>query len=262
MRKIVFLLSILFVSCEDVIKVDLPKAPEQVVIDAELSRPQGGGAAQLRVLVTKTTDYYSANIINVDDASVSLLFDNQVLFANHTEGGEYLIDVPEITIDKEYQLVVDVDGVLYTATEELTLSGTFDRVVQGDGQLFSGNETEVLITLTDRPGLGNYYLFDFSYNNLFVTRDRFYDGQQFTFSFFYDDLFPKNEEVVIRMVGIDEDFFTYMQILLSHSGQNGGGPFATATSTLLGNFVSSEKESIALGYFRVVESSSLPFTAE
>ena len=97
----------------------------------------------------------------------------------------------------------------YTATEELILSGTFDGVLQGDGQLFSGNETEALITLTDRPGLGNYYLFDFSYNNLFVTRDRFYDGQQFTFSFFYDDLFPKNEEVIIRMVGIDEDFFTY-----------------------------------------------------
>ena len=57
-----------------------------------------------------------------------MLFDNQVLSANHKEGGEYLIDVPEITIYKEYQLVVDVDGVLYTATEELTLSGTFDRV--------------------------------------------------------------------------------------------------------------------------------------
>ena len=94
-----------------------------------------------------------------------------------------------------------------------------------------------------------------------MTRDRFYDGQPFTFSFFYDDL-PKNEEVTIRMGGIDEAFFTYMQILLSHSGQSGGGPFATATSTLLGNFVSSEQENVALGYFRVVEYSSLPFTAE
>ena len=150
----------------------------------------------------------------------------------------------------------------YTAKEELALSGTFDSAIQGDGQLFSGNETEVLITLTDLPGLGNFYLFDFSDNNLFVTRDRFYDGQPFTFSFFYDDLFPKNEEVTIRMVGIDEAFFTYMQILLSHSGQSGGGPFATATSTLLGNFVSSEQENVALGYFRVVEYSSLPFTAE
>ena len=262
MKKIIFLLTILCISCEDVVTVDLPKATEQIVIDAELGRPQGGGMATLRVLVTKTTDFYNSEILSVDDATVSLQYNNEVLTANHIEDGLYTLDVPEITTDEQYQLIVDVGGVSYTAKEELVLSGTFDSVIQGDGQLFSGNETEVLITLTDLPGLGNFYLFDFSDNNLFVTRDRFYDGQQFTFSFFYNDLFPKNEEVTIRMVGIDEAFFTYMQILLSHSGQSGGGPFATATSTLLGNFVSSEQDSVALGYFRVVEYSSLPFTAE
>ena len=262
MKKIIFLLTTLCISCEDVVTVDLPKATEQIVIDAELGRPQGGGMATLRVLVTKTTDFYNSEILSVDDATVSLQYNNEVLTANHIEDGLYTLDVPEITTDKQYQLNVDVGGVSYTAKEELVLSGTFDNAIQGDGQLFSGNETEVLITLTDLPGLGNFYLFDFSDNNLFVTRDRFYDGQQFTFSFFYNDLFPKNEEVTIRMVGIDEAFFTYMQILLSHSGQSGGGPFATATSTLLGNFVSSEQDSVALGYFRVVEYSSLPFTAE
>ena len=262
MKKIIFLLTILCISCEDVVTVDLPKATEQIVIDAELGRPQGGGIATLRVLVTKTTDFYNSEIVSVDDATVSLQYNNEVLTANHIEDGLYTLDVPEITTDKQYQLIVDVGGVSYTAKEELVLSGTFDSAIQGDGQLFSGNETEVLITLTDLPGLGNFYLFDFSDNNLFVTRDRFYDGQQFTFSFFYDDLFPKNEEVTIRMVGIDEAFFTYMQILLSHSGQSGGGPFATATSTLLGNFLSSDQDNVALGYFRVVEYSSLPFTAE
>ena len=262
MKKIIFLLTILCISCEDVVTVDLPKAIEQIVIDAELGRPQGGGMATLRVLVTKTTDFYNSEILTVDDATVSLQYNNEVLTANHIEDGLYTLDIPEITTNKQYQLIVEVDGVSYTAIEELVLSGTFDSAIQGDGQLFSGNETEVLITLTDLPGLGNFYLFDFSDNNLFVTRDRFYDGQPFTFSFFYDDLFPKNEEVTIRMVGIDEAFFTYMQILLSHSGQSGGGPFATATSTLLGNFVSSEQENVALGYFRVVEYSSLPFTAE
>ena len=262
MKKIIFLLTILCFSCEDVVTIDLPKAAEQIVIDAELGRPQGGGMATLRVLVTKTTDFYSSEILSVDDASVVLEYDNEVLTANHIEDGLYTLDIPEITTDKQYQLIVDVDGVSYTSTEELVLSGTFDSAIQGDGQLFSGNETEVLVTLTDRPGLGNFYLFDFSENNLFVTRDRFYDGQPFTFSFFYDELFPKNEEVTIRMVGIDEGFFTYMQILLSHSGQGGGGPFATATSTLLGNFLSSEQDNVALGYFRVVEYSSLPFTAE
>ena len=262
MKKIIFLLTILCFSCEDVVTVDLPKAIEQIVIDAELGRPQGGGMATLRVLVTKTTDFYNSEILSVEHASVSLEYNNEVFTANHIEDGLYTLDIPEITTDKQYQLIVDVDGVSYTAKEELALSGTFDSAIQGDGQLFSGNETEVLITLTDLPGLGNFYLFDFSDNNLFVTRDRFYDGQPFTFSFFYDDLFPKNEEVTIRMVGIDEAFFTYMQILLSHSGQSGGGPFATATSTLLGNFLSSEQDNVALGYFRVVEYSSLPFTAE
>ena len=262
MKKIIFLLTTLCISCEDVVTVDLPKATEQIVIDAELGRPQGGGMATLRVLVTKTTDFYNSEILSVDDASVSLQYNNEVLTANLIEDGLYTLDIPEITTDKQYQLIVDVGGVSYIAKEELVLSGTFDSAIQGDGQLFSGNETEVLITLTDLPGLGNFYLFDFSGNNLFVTRDRFYDGQQFTFSFFYDDLFTKNEEVTIRMVGIDEAFFTYMQILLSHSGQSGGGPFATATSTLLGNFVSSEQDNVALGYFRVVEYSSLPFTAE
>ena len=262
MKKIIFLLTILCISCEDVVTIDLPKAAEQIVIDAELGRPQGGGIATLRVLITKTTDFYSSEILSVDDASVSLEYDNEVLTANHIEDGLYTLDIPEITTDKQYQLIVDVDGVNYTASEELVLSGTFDSAIQGDGELFSGNETEVLITLTDPPGLGNFYLFDFSNNNIFVTKDRFYDGQPFTFSFFYDEFFPKNEEVIIRMVGIDEAFFTYMQILLSHSGQIGGGPFATASSTLLGNFTSSTEVDVALGYFRVVEYSSLPFTAE
>ena len=262
MKKLIFLLTILCVSCEDVVTIDLPKADEQIVIDAELSRPQGGGAASLRVLVTKTTDFYNADIISVDDAYISLVYDDEVLTASHVENGLYTLDIPEITTDKQYQLIVVVDGVSYTAKEQLVLSGSFDSAIQGDGQLFSGNETEVLVTLTDLPGLGNFYLFDFSDNNLFVTRDRFYDGQPFTFSFFYDELFPKNEQVTIRMVGIDEAFFTYMQILLSHSGQSGGGPFATATSTLLGNFTSSTEADVALGYFRVVEYSSLPFTAE
>ena len=79
MKKIIFLLTILCVSCEDVVTIDLPKADDQIVIDAELGRQQGGGMATLRVLVSKTTDFYSSDILSVDDASVSLLYDNEIL---------------------------------------------------------------------------------------------------------------------------------------------------------------------------------------
>ena len=104
--------------------------------------------------MTKTTDFYSSEINTVDDASVSLKYGDEVLAVNHAGGGLYELNIPEITTNKQYQLIVDVDEVSYTATEELVLSGTFDSAIQGDGQLFSGNETEVLVTLTDLPGLG------------------------------------------------------------------------------------------------------------
>ena len=75
--------------------------------------------ATLRVLVTKTTDFYSSEILSVDDASVTLQYDNEVLTANHIDHGLYTLDIPEITTDKQYQLIVDVDGVSYIAKEEL-----------------------------------------------------------------------------------------------------------------------------------------------
>lgn len=263
MKKVVYIVCLIFLSCEEVIDVDLQQTLGQIVIDAELSRPIGSEEGQLQVLVAKTYDFYGSETPVVTNANISLHVGDESWNVTHQKEGQYSVDIPSLVADTSYKLSVEVDGKTYIAEEELVLSGSFDKVVQGDGQLFSGTETEALVTLTDLPGLENYYLFDFGYNNLLVTRDRFYDGKEFTFSFFYDDLFPKNTEVNIRMVGIDEAFFSYMQILLSHSGQNGGGPFATATSTLLGNFVNPNDETaIALGYFRVVEQKSLPFTAE
>ena len=63
-------------------------------------------------------------------------------------------------------------------------------------------------------------------------------------------------------MGVDKDFYTYMQILISHAGQDGGGPFATAKSTLVGNIQNTTNSNdFPLGYFRVVERDSIIFTA-
>ena len=48
----------------------------------------------------------------------------------------------------------------------------------------------------------------------------------------------------------------------SHTGQDGGGPFATAKSTLRGNIQNTTNNNdFPLGYFRVVERDSFIFTA-
>mgnify|MGYP000259142330 CR=1 FL=1 len=263
MKKWFIFLVLLTFGCEDVVDIELQQGPVQLVVDAELSRPVGGTEGKLVAYLSLTSDFYAEDITKATDAIVTLNTQNGSVLAEEIEPGKYSADITNLSENTSYKLEIEYDNQIYSSTEELVLSGFFESAVQGDGQLFSGDETEVIVTFTDLEGLGNYYLFDFGYNNLFVTRDRFYDGQSFSFSYFYDEFFPKNTEVNIRMIGIDEAFYNYMQILLSHSGQSGGGPFATATSSLKGNVTNlTNPDHPALGYFRVVEHSSVPFTAE
>jgi hypothetical protein len=185
-----------------------------------------------------------------------------IFTAQEDAPGHYYIYNVEVAENDTFTLSLSVDTAMYTATESLVLSTPLDSVTQGENTLITGDQVEAVVSLTDRPEPGNYYLMDFGYNNLFVTRDEFYNGNQISFSFFYDKYFPKNTPTPIYLMGVDKDFYTYMQILISHAGQDGGGPFATAKSSLRGNIQNTtNSQDYPLGYFRVVERDSLIFTA-
>jgi hypothetical protein len=185
-----------------------------------------------------------------------------LFMAQEEAPGHYYIYNVDINENDNFTLSLSVDGATYTSTAALVLSTPLDSVIQGDKTLISGDQVEAIVTLTDRPEPGNYYLMDFGYDNLFVTRDEFYNGNQISFSFFYDKYFPKKTPTPVYLMGIDKDFYTYMQILISHAGQDGGGPFDTAKSTLRGNIQNTTNSNdFPLGYFRVVERDSVIFTA-
>ena len=263
MKKLFLFFSFVFLmGCEDAIDLELPAAEDRIVIDATLWRPIDGTSGMLEVLLSKTTDFYATEVPAVGGAQVQLVTPTSLMTANEQAPGRYLIENVSVEEDINYTLRVVVDGISYIASESLVLSTPIDAITQGENTLFSGEETEVVVQFTDRPEEGNYYLMDFGYNNLFVTRDKFYNGNQLTFSFFYDKFFPKETPTPIHLMAVDKDFYTYMQILVSHAGQDGGGPFATAKSTLRGNIQNtSDSDSYPLGYFRVVERDTYIFTA-
>lgn len=253
---------VFFWGCEDPIDLELTTTEEYVVIDAMLSRPVSNTTGTLEVLLTTTADFYNSTVPYIENAVVTLAFGNTIITANEGEEGVYTATNIPVLESNNYTLQVVVDGVTYSATETLVLSTTIDAITQGVDTLFSGNEVEAIVQFTDRPEKGNYYVMDFGYNNLFVTRDEFYNGNQLTFSFYYDEFFPKNTPTPVYLMGADKDFYTYMQVLISHAGQDGGGPFATAKSTLRGNIQNTTNpESFPLGYFRVVERDTFIFTA-
>jgi hypothetical protein len=56
------------------------------------------------------------------------------------------------------------------------------------------------------------------------------------------------------MSGVSKDYYTYFRVLTNQSGQNGGGPFQTIPSSLLGNIVNtSHQDNFPLGYFNISE---------
>ena len=56
------------------------------------------------------------------------------------------------------------------------------------------------------------------------------------------------------MSGISKDYFNYFRILKDQSGQNGGGPFQSVPSSLLGNMIHTTNEAnFPLGYFHISE---------
>ncbi|MDA0780048.1 MAG: DUF4249 family protein [Bacteroidetes bacterium] len=263
MKKLIFVFGLFLIwSCEDPIDVKLPNTEQNVVIDAMLWRPVAGTQGTLEVVLTKTAAFYSNTISHISGADVSLHYGNTSVQAVEGDTGRYSAENIQVSESDVFTIKVVIDDVVYTATEKLVLSTTIDNITQGQNTVFSDEEVEAIVQFTDRPELGNYYIMDFGYNNLFVTRDVFYNGNQLTFSFYYDEFFPKNTPTPVYLMGVDKDFYTYMQVLISHAGQDGGGPFATAKSTLRGNIQNTaDPDAFPLGYFRVVERDSFIFTA-
>ena len=65
------------------------------------------------------------------------------------------------------------------------------------------------------------------------------------------------------MLGISKAYFTYLRILLSQSGEGGGGPFETAPTSLLGNMINTtDNSNFPLGYFHISESDSFTIFLE
>jgi len=263
MKKLIALVGLLILwACEEPIDLPLPAHDKRVVIDAMLWRPVGEAVGSLEVVLSTTTNFYNSSITYLEGATVTLQSQELIFTTQEAEKGRYLAKNIPVAIDEEFTLTVTIDGKTYSASETLVLSTPIDSIKQGNQTLISGNETEAIVKFTDRPEEGNYYVMDFGYNNLFVTRDEFYNNQQLTFSFFYDEYFPKNTPSPIHLMGADKSFYTYMQILISHAGQDGGGPFATAKSLLRGNIQNTTNpDDFPLGYFRVVERDTFVFTA-
>jgi hypothetical protein len=165
----------------------------------------------------------------------------------------------------KFTLLITHQGRSYLAETTYAPAVPIDSVFQGNGTLFGDDETEAIITFTDNPNRNDYYVFEFGFGDYLVTEDEFYQGQQFQFSWFYDQTFESGREIEISLLGADEQFYNYMDQLIEQGGDL-QGPFQTPVATIRGNLFDitdidnldrfdnvDRPNAFPLGYFAIVE---------
>ncbi len=296
MRYITLLITLLlaFTSCEDVIDVDLNDEDPRLIVDAliRIDTTQQLTAANIKVSLSSS---FFGEIQPAEVESMFIQKADESGFVPYEpipgEPGVYRpfattvspvadnkIATSWLTSDSEYLLFVTHQDQDYLARTTFAPSVPIDTVEQGEGGLFDEDDKEVIIAFTDIPEQENYYLIDLDFNEYLPTEDRFYQGQQFEFSYFYDaDDTPLNpgDAINISILGANEQFYDYMNGLLEQSEQGQNGPFQTPTATVRGNFLNvtgidnidqfdnlNRPDAFILGYFSLSQQFSASLVIE
>jgi hypothetical protein len=275
MKRLLFILSVLSLiwsSCQEVITVELPNQEPKLIVDALIRIDTTISSTLVTVSIRQTSDFFGEiSPVSVDQITMSNL-DNpgnntdQVLDETEPGSGIYqqFFSTEELARDRWF-LQINYQGEFYVAESLMQYSVPIDQLTIGDGSLFTEESTELLVRYSDIGGREDYYLFDYGNDDFFASEDVFYDGQQFEFSYFYDEQFNPGDTLTVSIMGIDRDFFNYMNLLREQS-EGGFGPFATPAVSGRGNLINAtdinnndnynnvnDPDNYALGYFAIVQ---------
>lgn len=275
-------------SCEDEIDVELPTPETRLVINGIVRVGLGEEYLPIAIRATESSGFFGENTVTELESAVILAGVRDSLEPTQFQLGrsvlrEYVpgtgiyepdtigndvddrIRTASISSETVFFLIVEHKGRRYAGQTMYSPTVPIDDLEQGNETLFNEDETEVRVTFTDLPNEQNYYVFDFGFGNFLSVDDQFIDGQQFQFSYFYDEDLEVGQELEVSILGADQQFFNYMDLLVEQT-ENDGGVFETPAATVRGNMFDvtgldnieifdnvGRPQSFALGYFAVVQ---------
>jgi len=275
MKRILFiiLLVLAFTNCEDVIDIDIPSDGPRLIIDAVIKVDTSLAFQTVRVKVGLTDAFFGEvavtdlKQITITNLGINPTFGNPgFVVLLEVEPGVYQKEVGNLFLTQgELIFQVDHEDQLYLARTYYVPSVPIDTLIQGEGTSLNGGQTEIITTITDEISRNDFYLFDFDFNEFFLSKDDFYRGEQFEFSYLYDRILEPGKEVDISILGVDRAFFNYMNLLIEQS-KSDLDIFATPVATVRGNIINAtdidnieffdnvdQTNNFALGYFAVVQ---------
>lgn len=283
MKNLIYILfiSLATFSCEDVIDIDVPSEEPRLIVDALIRVNTSNDFTNVVVKVQQTNSFFESlppanlNQITLVNLTNPQGGDEPILFEQEPGVYSRMFPTNELMTD-EYVLQINFeDNEIYLAFASFVPAADINSITQGNNTLFDEDDTEVIVNFTDNEDQTDFYLFDFDFNNYLTTEDTFYEDQEFEFSYFYDEILEPGDEVEISIMGIDENLYDYINLLLDQSGEFDFGAFATPAVTARGNIINAtdidnidvtdnldNPNNFALGYFAIVEERKTTFTIQ
>lgn len=252
-------ISFAFISCEDVVDVDLNKSEPKLVIDASIKWEKGTTGNEQIIRLTTTGDYFNNTVPVANGAIVTITDSNSIVYNFIEEGttGNYKCTNFNPVINEVYTLSVIYNGQIYTSTDKLYPVPTITTIEQ-DLNGITGNEIELKFNFQDNGAEENFYLEEYKvpfrpFPLLGVFDDGFTNGNEM-FSLIIDEDLAAGQSINFTLHGISERYHNYMNILIGISGGLSNGPFSTPPATVKGNIINqTNPTNYPLGYFRLSE---------
>jgi hypothetical protein len=246
-QKLIFFAfsTIIFVSCQDVIDIELRDADRRYVIEGAVT--QGVDSAIVRV--SRTTSFFdTAEPEAIGDAQVLLtLPDGSQRTLLHTENGYYIVRGINPMANASYSLNVQVGGQTFTASAFMPDAVPLDSLTYRPEEILFGPQPEgppkqqVYLHFQD-PVSTNYYRVTtiangYPYNkleNLQVFDDRLTNGNYIEIPIFYQR-YLIGDTVDVSMLTMDASVYTFLETFSSAASADAGSPFSATPDNPISN---------------------------
>ena len=274
-KPFLFFALILLTSCEDVIDISVPTAPERLVIEASLDWEKGTIGNNQTIKLSTSTPYFETvinnNVIGASVKVTNLNSGSEYIFIDQNDG-TYTISNFVPVISNTYALEVIYNEETYSATETMMSVPEINSVEQSIEGGFDDEVLDVTIFWDDPENEENFYFVKFiEEGDLFPIledeSDEFSNGNEM------DEFFEKDREddddqeefnpgdvVDISLYGISERYYNYIQLLIEQY-DSGGDPFSSTPAEIRGNCINiTSPDNYAFGYFRLAEFDTVNYT--
>ncbi len=268
-KYILLFISVLtFVSCQDVISVDLETAPPRLVVEASIDWHKDTDGMLQKIKLTTTTGFYEPEVPVVSGATIYVENENGIRFdfIEQDQTGEYICADFVVGLNETYTLMMLVGTESYIATEVFKPVPNVVSVTQNNDIGFGQNTKELKFFYQDNGATDNFYMEKVT-NPLLplpkygVKSNELFKGNMM-YGIYLSDKLDVGTEITFELFGITERYKNYMSKLLI-AANNGSGPFQQTPPTVRGNIVNqTNPEHYALGYFRLSEVSKYLYTVE